>query len=80
VSEKAERLTTHALRSALPARFARGYGARLVGVITGAADDDPSAIGTYASVGASLGPAFLWIAPAVFPTMFVVVTIVAIGL
>jgi Mn2+/Fe2+ NRAMP family transporter len=44
-----------------------------LGIITGAADDDPSAVGTYASVGASLGPAFLWIAPAVFPMMFTVV-------
>jgi Mn2+/Fe2+ NRAMP family transporter len=42
-------------------------------MITGAADDDPSAVGTYASVGASLGPRFLWIAPAVFPMMFAVV-------
>ena len=27
-----------------------------LGFITGAADDDPSAIGTYASAGAKLGP------------------------
>lgn len=44
-----------------------------LGLITGAADDDPSAIGTYASAGARLGPSFLWIAPAVFPMMFTVV-------
>jgi Mn2+/Fe2+ NRAMP family transporter len=44
-----------------------------LGVITGAADDDPSAIGTYASAGASFGPAFLWTAPAVFPMMCAVV-------
>src|SRR6185312_13470547 len=44
-----------------------------LGIITGAADDDPSAVGTYASVGASLGPRFLWLAPAVFPMMFAVV-------
>jgi Mn2+/Fe2+ NRAMP family transporter len=44
-----------------------------LGIITGAADDDPSAVGTYASVGATLGPAFLWLAPAVFPMMFAVV-------
>src|SRR5436190_15566646 len=43
------------------------------GVITGAADDDPSAIGTYASAGAKFGPSFLWIAPAMFPMMFSVV-------
>jgi NRAMP (natural resistance-associated macrophage protein)-like metal ion transporter len=43
------------------------------GVITGAADDDPSAIGTYASAGAKYGLAFLWIAPVVLPMMYVVV-------
>jgi NRAMP (natural resistance-associated macrophage protein)-like metal ion transporter len=44
-----------------------------LGIVTGAADDDPSAIGTYASAGAKLGPAFLWIAPAMFPMMITVV-------
>jgi Mn2+/Fe2+ NRAMP family transporter len=44
-----------------------------LGLITGAADDDPSAIGTYASAGAALGPAFLWTAPVTFPMMFAVV-------
>src|SRR5689334_10446393 len=38
-----------------------------LGVITGAADDDPSAIGTYASAGAKFGPSFLWVAPLMFP-------------
>lgn len=44
-----------------------------LGLITGAADDDPSAIGTYAAAGAKLGPSFLWTAPATFPMMFAVV-------
>jgi NRAMP (natural resistance-associated macrophage protein)-like metal ion transporter len=44
-----------------------------LGLITGAADDDPSAIGTYASAGAAIGPAFLWTAPATFPMMCAVV-------
>src|SRR5438067_11069097 len=44
-----------------------------LGLITGAADDDPSAIGTYASAGAKLGPSFLWAAPATFPMMVAVV-------
>lgn len=44
-----------------------------LGLITGAADDDPSAIGTYASAGAAFGPAFLWTAPFTFPMMFAVV-------
>jgi len=43
------------------------------GVVTGAADDDPSAIGTYASAGARFGLAFLWIAPVLLPMMYVVV-------
>lgn len=43
------------------------------GIITGAADDDPSAIGTYASAGAKFGLSFLWIAPVVLPMMYVVV-------
>jgi Mn2+/Fe2+ NRAMP family transporter len=55
-------------------RFFRLIGA---GIITGAADDDPSAIGTYASVGAKFGLAFLWIAPVVLPMMFVVTYLAA---
>lgn len=47
------------------------------GVITGAADDDPSAIGTYASAGAKYGLAFLWVAPVVLPMMYVVVYVSA---
>ena len=30
------------------------------GIVTGAADDDPSGIGTYTSVGATAGYGFLW--------------------
>src|SRR3954464_15722162 len=44
-----------------------------LGLITGAADDDPSAIGTYAAAGAKLGPLFLWTAPVTLPMMFAVV-------
>src|SRR5437763_14808160 len=47
------------------------------GVITGAADDDPSAIGTYASAGATFGLSILWIAPVLLPMMYVVVYISA---
>jgi NRAMP (natural resistance-associated macrophage protein)-like metal ion transporter len=50
--------------------FARVIG---TGVVTGAADDDPSAIGTYASAGARFGLGFLWIAPVLLPMMYVVV-------
>ncbi len=44
-----------------------------LGLVTGAADDDPSAIGTYASAGAKLGTSFLWTAPVTMPMMFAVV-------
>src|SRR5919109_3912059 len=44
-----------------------------LGVVTGAADDDCSAIGTYASAGAQFGVSFLWTAPATFPMMYAVV-------
>jgi Mn2+/Fe2+ NRAMP family transporter len=52
---------------------------RLVGkgVVTGAADDDPSAIGTYSSAGAAFGLSVLWIAPLLLPMMYVVVYISA---
>ncbi len=39
------------------------------GFITGAADDDPSGIGTYSVAGASLGLAVLWTALLTFPFM-----------
>src|SRR4051794_34806066 len=44
-----------------------------LGVVSGACDDDCSAIGTYASAGARFGYAFLWTAPVTFPMMFAVV-------
>jgi Mn2+/Fe2+ NRAMP family transporter len=44
-----------------------------LGLITGAADDDCSAIGTYAQAGAQIGYSFLWTAPFTFPMMFAVV-------
>ena len=39
------------------------------GLITGASDDDPSGIGTYAMAGASFGYATLWTALLTFPMM-----------
>ena len=39
------------------------------GIVTGAADDDPSGIGTYSIAGASLGFATLWTAIVTFPLM-----------
>src|SRR3954468_16130199 len=51
----------------------QGLRALGLGLITGAADDDCSAIGTYASAGAKFGPGMLWPAPVTFPMMFTVV-------
>lgn len=42
------------------------------GIVTGAADDDPSGIGTYTSVGASAGYGFLWSALWLLPLAFAV--------
>src|SRR5215475_15512336 len=39
------------------------------GLITGAADDDPSGIATYSVVGAQFGNAFLWSALLTSPLM-----------
>ncbi len=44
-----------------------------LGLITGAADDDCSAIGTYAQAGAQLGYKVLWTAPVTLPMMVAVV-------
>lgn len=45
-------------------RFLRVLGP---GLITGAADDDPSGIGTYSQSGAAFGPAQLWLALYLLP-------------
>ena len=42
------------------------------GIITGAADDDPSGIATYSSAGALLGTSMLWTALLTWPLMAVV--------
>lgn len=42
------------------------------GLITGAADDDPSGIGTYSQVGAAYGPGMLWLALYMLPFMIAV--------
>ncbi|CAB4622142.1 MAG: divalent metal cation transporter [Actinobacteria bacterium] len=47
------------------------------GIVTGAADDDPSGIGTYTSVGAAAGYGFLWSALWLLPLAFAVQEAVA---
>jgi NRAMP (natural resistance-associated macrophage protein)-like metal ion transporter len=39
------------------------------GLVTGAADDDPSGIATYSSVGAKFGASMLWTMPLIYPFM-----------
>src|SRR6266403_817366 len=52
-----------------PRRFRRFFGRLGPGLITGAADDDPSGISTYSVTGASFGYAPLWTALFSFPLM-----------
>jgi Mn2+/Fe2+ NRAMP family transporter len=50
---------------------APGYFHRLgPGIVTGAADDDPSGIGTYSQAGAQAGYGMLWAAPLLLPLAF----------
>jgi NRAMP (natural resistance-associated macrophage protein)-like metal ion transporter len=42
------------------------------GLITGAADDDPSGIGTYSVAGAQFGNSMLWLVPVSIPLMIAV--------
>ncbi|WP_311968062.1 Nramp family divalent metal transporter [Bradyrhizobium archetypum] len=72
MSEKAETEGRSAGNSQQPPK--RGLARTLgLGIVTGAADDDCSAIGTYASAGAQFGTSLLWTAPVTFPMMFAVV-------
>ena len=60
-----------------PSRLKRFFLLLGPGLITGAADDDPCAIGTYAQTGASYGPAALWTAPLTMPMMAAVIYLAA---
>lgn len=42
------------------------------GLTTGAADDDPSGIGTYSQTGSKYGYQLLWLAPITFPLMAII--------
>ena len=50
----------------------RFFGSLGPGLITGAADDDPSGVATYSSAGAQLGTALLWTAWVTWPLMAIV--------
>lgn len=47
------------------------------GLVTGAADDDPSGIGTYSQAGAQFGLNMLWTMPVILPLMAAIQTICA---
>src|SRR5215472_5468462 len=64
---KGHRGRPHPLRQA--GRWLRILGP---GVITGAADDDPSGIGTYSQAGAAFGTGQLWLALYMLPLMIAV--------
>jgi Mn2+/Fe2+ NRAMP family transporter len=50
-----------------------GYFSRIgPGIVTGAADDDPSGIGTYSQIGATQGYRSLWVAPVLLPFAFAI--------
>lgn len=53
-----------------PFRLAQEYANTLgPGLVTGAADDDPSGIATYSQTGAQFGPQLLWLSLFTFPLM-----------
>lgn len=70
---KAERravtMTKHALSRKRFNRFLRILGP---GLVTGAADDDPSGIATYSQAGAGLGLGLLWAFPLMYPLLLAV--------
>src|ERR1700675_3602847 len=65
-SVKAEPIERHRGRPGKQIHFLLRLGP---GLITGAADDDPSGIATYSQVGAQFGVGMLWTMPFSFPLM-----------
>ena len=53
-------------------RFSRFLRILGPGIVTGAADDDPSGIATYSQAGAAYGLGFLWSFPIMFPLLLAV--------
>jgi NRAMP (natural resistance-associated macrophage protein)-like metal ion transporter len=73
VSAKAKSLGDAAIASTLPPKPTSWFRKALKifgpGLVTGAADDDPSGIATYSSVGAQFGYTMLWTMPLIYPFM-----------
>ena len=62
-------ITRHMLNRRKYSRLIRVLGP---GVVTGAADDDPSGIATYSQAGAAYGYGFLWAFPFMYPLLLAV--------
>lgn len=65
----AKNIIKHMIHRSRFNRFLRVLGP---GVVTGAADDDPSGIATYSQAGAGYGYGFLWIFPVMYPLLLAV--------
>ncbi len=63
---RAANIAHHVVERKRYSRFLRILGP---GVITGAADDDPSGIATYSQAGAAYGLGFLWAFPFMYPLL-----------
>lgn len=76
ILEKGVEVTTeieHEIAEEKPVKVAREYWKNLgPGLVTGAADDDPSGIATYSQMGASHGFGLLWLSIFSFPLMVIV--------
>lgn len=70
---KFEKLSGNLLKHALHRyRFNRILRVLGPGIVTGAADDDPSGIATYSQAGAAYGYGFLWAFPVMYPLLLAV--------
>jgi Mn2+/Fe2+ NRAMP family transporter len=68
--EKSNKTEHHPIRQQI---MGTGYFSRIgPGIVTGAADDDPSGIGTYSQTGAASGYRLLWAAPFLLPFAFAI--------
>lgn len=65
----AKNIAKHMMHRGRFSRFLRVLGP---GVVTGAADDDPSGVATYSQAGASFGLGFLWVFPVMYPMLLAV--------
>ena len=65
----AKNITKHMIHRRKFNRFIRVLGP---GIVTGAADDDPSGIATYSQAGATYGFGFLWVFPFIYPLLLAV--------